>query len=133
MKRNQGAVKLGSATPVMNNVVSLMCGILIFSTVFSVQRELGQTKNQIVNTLQYNGPGNTGLTFIWCIDCLINSSCFFKELYSSYCRMPLLFQSIGGGRVLAIAFFLCLTLAGLSSLISLMELPIHILTDLNCK
>ena len=47
--------------------------------------------------------------------------------------MPLLFQSISGGRVLAIAFFLCLTLAGLSSLISLMELPIHILTDLNCK
>ena len=47
--------------------------------------------------------------------------------------MPLLFHSISGGRVLAIAFFLCLTLAGLSSLISLMELPIHILTDLNCK
>lgn len=112
MKRNQGAVKLGSATPVMNNVVSLMCGMLIFSTVFSVQRELGQTKTQIVNTLQYNGPGNTGLTFIW---------------------MPLLFYSISGGRVLAIAFFLCLTLAGLSSLISLMELPIHILTDLNIK
>ena len=68
MKRNQGAVKLGSATPVMNNIVSLMCGILIFSTVFSVQRELGQTKTQIVNTLQYNGPGNTGLTFIWYVD-----------------------------------------------------------------
>jgi SNF family Na+-dependent transporter len=80
MKRNQGAVKLGSATPIMNNVVSLMCGILIFSTVFSVQRELGQTKSQIVNTLQYNGPGNTGLTFIWCVDSLINSSCCFFEI-----------------------------------------------------
>lgn len=67
MKRNQGAVKLGTATPIMNNIVSLMCGILIFSTVFSVQRELGQTKSQIVNTLQYNGPGNTGLTFIWLV------------------------------------------------------------------
>ena len=65
MKRSQGAVKLGSATPIMNNIVSLMCGILIFSTVFSVQKQLGQTKTQIVNTLQYNGPGNTGLTFIW--------------------------------------------------------------------
>ena len=47
--------------------------------------------------------------------------------------MPLLFENIGGGRVLAVAFFLCLTLAGLSSLISLMELPIHVLTDLNSK
>ena len=35
--------------------------------------------------------------------------------------------------MLAIGFFLCLTLAGLSSLIALMELPIHILTDLNCE
>ena len=49
----------------MNNIVSLMCGMLIFSTVFSVQRQLGQSKSQIVGTLQYNGPGNTGLTFIW--------------------------------------------------------------------
>ena len=65
MKRTQGAVKLGTITPLLNNLVSLICGILIFSTVFSVQREVGQTKTQIVNTLQYNGPGNSGLTFIW--------------------------------------------------------------------
>lgn len=45
--------------------------------------------------------------------------------------MPVLFQHIGdkSGRFLAIAFFLCLTLAGLSSLISLLELSIHTLTD----
>ena len=67
MKRNQGAVKLGSATPIMNNIVSLMCGILIFSTVFSVQRQLGQSPGQVVDTLQTNGPGNTGLTFIWLV------------------------------------------------------------------
>lgn len=43
--------------------------------------------------------------------------------------MPLLYGSITGGKFLAIIFFLCLTFAGLSSLISLMELPIHVMTD----
>ena len=65
MKRSQGAVKLGTITPLFNNIVSLLCGIMMFCTVFSVQRGIGQTKNQIVDTLQYNGPGNSGLTFIW--------------------------------------------------------------------
>ena len=44
--------------------------------------------------------------------------------------MPVLFDNIGsGGRFLAIAFFFCLSLAGLSSLISLLELSIHTITD----
>ena len=67
MRRDQGAVKLGFMTPFFNNVVSLMCGILVFATVFSVQRQEGKTIQEIVNTLQYNGPGNTGLTFIWLV------------------------------------------------------------------
>ena len=65
MKRSQGAVKLGVITPVSNNVVSLMCGILIFSTVFSVQLQRGVSKQEILETIRYNGPANTGLTFIW--------------------------------------------------------------------
>ena len=65
MKRTQGAVKLGTITPLFNNIVSMICGIMMFCTVFSVQRGIGQTKTQIVDTLQYNGPGNSGLTFIW--------------------------------------------------------------------
>ena len=65
MKKDQGAVKLGTITPLFNNIVSMLCGIMMFSTVFSVQRSVGQTQTQVVNTLQYNGPGNSGLTFIW--------------------------------------------------------------------
>ena len=65
MRRSQGAVKLGSMTPFFNNVVSLVCGILVFSTVFSVQLQQGKTKGEIINTLGFNGEGNTGLTFIW--------------------------------------------------------------------
>ncbi len=66
MRRDQGAVKLGSMTPFLNNIVSLMCGILIFSTVFSVQTAEGLSKDEIVDTLKFaGGEGNTGLTFIW--------------------------------------------------------------------
>ena len=43
--------------------------------------------------------------------------------------MPLLYASMSGGRVLAVIFFLCITLAGLSSLISIMEQSVHILED----
>jgi hypothetical protein len=60
-------MRLGSITPFFNNTISLVCGILLFSTVFSVQREQGATTEEIVQTLRYNGPANTGLTFIWYI------------------------------------------------------------------
>lgn len=43
--------------------------------------------------------------------------------------MPLLYGSITGGRFLAILFFICVTLAGLSSLISILELCVHVLED----
>ena len=86
MRRSQGAVKLGSMTPFFNNVVSMMCGILVFSTVFSVQRQEGAQVEDIVGTLRFNGPGNTGLTFIW---------------YDSYSSLPnsIVWQDIltGGG------------------------------------
>ena len=47
----------------------------------------------------------------------------------SFSRMPLLYGSIDGGRVLAVLFFICITLAGLSSLISILELCVHVLED----
>jgi len=102
MRRTQGSVKLGTVTPFFNNVVSLLCGLLVFSTVFSVQFQEGKTKEQVIDVLKENGPANTGLTFIW---------------------MPILFRSINVGQFLCAIFFLCITLAGLSSLISLVELP----------
>jgi SNF family Na+-dependent transporter len=113
MKRSHGAVQLGSLTPFFNNIVSLLCGITVFSTVFSTQMRENKPVEEIVETLKTNGEANTGLTFIW---------------------MPVLFQHIGGGgRFLAIAFFFCLSLAGLSSLISLLELSIHTLTDFGVR
>jgi len=85
-----------------------LCGLLVFSTVFSVQFQEGKSKEQVIGVLKENGPANTGLTFIW---------------------MPILFRSINVGQFLCAIFFLCITLAGLSSLISLVELPVHALAD----
>jgi len=95
MRRTQGAVKLGTVTPFFNNVVryalmcpqycnnfngkpsaldpspphpppsSLLCGLLVFSTVFSVQFQEGKSKEEVIGVLKENGPANTGLTFIW--------------------------------------------------------------------
>ena len=124
-----------------DSVHSLLCGVTVFSTVFSVQVREGQPVNDIVETLKTNGEANTGLTFIWLFPSHLLS--LFLSLHFSFStpppltiivltlhRMPVLFQHISsGGRVLAIAFFFCLSLAGLSSLISLLELSIHILTD----
>lgn len=45
------------------------------------------------------------------------------------CRMPLLYNSINGGRFLCALFFLCLTLAGISSLVSILEIAVHALND----
>ena len=128
MKKSQGAVKLGTITPLFNNIISLICGIMMFCTVFSVQRGVGQSQGQVIDTLQYNGPGNSGLTFIWLVnDCIINV--LHDIIIFVCCRMPLLFGSISGGRFFAIVFFFSLSLAGLSSLIAIMEFPIHVLND----
>lgn len=48
--------------------------------------------------------------------------------------MPLLYNSLGAvGPFLCALFFICLALAGLSSLISIMELAVHTLQDMEGK
>lgn len=48
-------------------------------------------------------------------------------------RIPLLYYDINGGRYIAILFFICVTLAGFSSLISLFEVCVHVLEDYGSK
>ncbi len=85
-----------------NNAVSLLAAITIFSTVFAI---LGSEAESI---LKESGPASTGLTFIW---------------------MPQLFAQMPGGLVLAPLFFLGLSFAAFSSLISMIELAGRILID----
>ncbi len=89
-------------TGIGNNVVSLVAAVIIFSTVFG---SLGSTmsNSEVLGVMKSSGPASTGLTFIW---------------------MPQLFASMGGGGIFSILFFLGLTFAAFSSLISMILEPI---------
>lgn len=67
MTRKNGVVRVGTLTPLCNNFVSLLCGILVFCCVFSVLVQDGYSDDRILEIIQENGPANTGLTFIWYI------------------------------------------------------------------
>ncbi|MFO7894623.1 MAG: sodium-dependent transporter [Longimicrobiales bacterium] len=82
-----------------NNGVSLLAGILVLCTVFSIMPDAA---NEIV------GAGNEGLTFIW---------------------VPQLFNAMPAGRFFMTLFFLALMFAAWSSLISMIELATRVLVD----
>jgi NSS family neurotransmitter:Na+ symporter len=94
-------------TGIGNNLVSLLAAITIFSTVFGT---LGSSmgNGEILSIMQDSGPAGTGLTFMW---------------------MPQLFFEMPGGRFFAIIFFLGLTFAAFSSLISMIEMASRVLVD----
>ncbi|XP_071958674.1 uncharacterized sodium-dependent transporter YhdH-like isoform X1 [Antedon mediterranea] len=112
MTAEHSIVKIGFLIPIGNNLVSLSCGMLTFATVFATRLQANDTIEEIVDILKDNGPANTGLTFIW---------------------FPLLYETITGGRVLAVLFFFALSLAGLSSMIANVELFVHNVKDLGVK
>ncbi len=102
--RNREDVPLNAALIGLgNNSVSLLAGITVFSTVFAL---LPEQASEVIKT---PGPANTGLTFIW---------------------IPQLFARMTGGAFFSGFFFLALSFAALSSLISMIELATRILIDL---
>ncbi|XP_030843277.1 uncharacterized protein LOC755109 [Strongylocentrotus purpuratus] len=108
MTAETGIVKYGTLIPIGNNIVSLLCGMLTYATVFSTQSPY-LNKTEIVDLLSENGPANTGLTFIW---------------------FPIFFNEMGkGGRFVCIIFFLAIVFAGLSSLTAEIELQVKIGED----
>ncbi|KAH9498562.1 hypothetical protein Btru_007378, partial [Bulinus truncatus] len=115
MSKHHGVVKYATVVPTINNLISLIAGITIFSTVFStlIVSTPYITNTDIVNIIKDSGPGSTGLTFIW---------------------IPVLFESFGVfGRVLTCLFFLCLSLAGVASIIAGFELFTQTLIEFNLK
>lgn len=82
-----------------NNSISLMAGILVLCTIFSVRPDAAA---EIV------GAGNNGLTFIW---------------------VPQLFAGMPGGRLFMALFFLALLFAAFTSLVSMIELATRVLVD----
>lgn len=93
-----------------NNSVSLLAGIIIFSTVFSLSSIDAMSK------ITQSGPANTGLTFIY---------------------LPLLFSKISSVNIVNIffasIFFLALFFAAVTSLISMVELATRTLIDFGLK
>ncbi len=83
-----------------NNSMSLLAGIMVLCTIFSV---MPAAAGEIV------GAGNEGLTFIW---------------------VPQLFAQIPGGRFFMALFFLALVFAAWSSLVAMIELAARVLMDL---
>ena len=83
-----------------NNALSLLAGIMVLATVFSIMPDAA---SEIV------GAGNEGLTFIW---------------------VPQLFALMPGGRFFMALFFMALVFAAWTSLVAMIELASRILMDL---
>lgn len=100
MKKTDSITSSAFQTGIGNNLVSMIAAIIIFSTVFAI---LGTqyTQTEVLSIMKDSGPASTGLTFIW---------------------MPQLFSKMPGGNLFAILFFLGLSFAAFSSLISMVEL-----------
>lgn len=107
MRKEDSVVQNAFITGIGNNLVSLLAAMMVFGTVFSV---LGaeMSRPEVLDVMRSSGPASTGLTFIW---------------------MPQLFAKMQMGKALAGLFFLGLSFAAFSSLISMIELATRVLVD----
>ncbi|HLT48347.1 MAG TPA: sodium-dependent transporter [Rubricoccaceae bacterium] len=108
MQREHGVVRNAVLTGVSNNTVSLLSATMIFGTVFAVLGAQGMGTAEVLGVMRDSGPASTGLTFIW---------------------MPQLFAQMPLGRLLAVLFFLGLSFAAFTSLVSMIELAVRTLVD----
>ncbi|HET6567055.1 MAG TPA: sodium-dependent transporter [Rhodothermales bacterium] len=107
MRRDQGTVKNAFITGIGNNTVSMLAAVIVFGTVFAT---LGRHMPgaDVLDVMKTSGPASTGLTFIW---------------------LPQLFAQMPLGRTLAVLFFLGLSFAAFTSLVSMIELATRVLVD----
>lgn len=107
MRKSDDVTISAFQTGIGNNLISLLAAVIIFSTVFGT---LGSTmsNSEVLDVMKTSGPAGTGLTFIW---------------------MPQLFASMTGGGIFSILFFLGLTFAAFSSLISMIELAVKVFVE----
>jgi len=103
MKKREDVVLNSFMTGLGNNSASLLAGLAIFPTVFALLPSA-----EALEAVKSSGPANTGLTFIW---------------------IPRLFREMPAGSIFQVLFFLALTFAALSSLISMIELATRVLMD----
>ncbi|MCP4727247.1 MAG: sodium-dependent transporter [bacterium] len=85
--------------------ISLIAALCIVPIVFALTPNTAEA----VDLVTQSGPASTGLTFIW---------------------IPQLFEQMPGGKIILIFFFLALSFAAISSLISMVELSTRIFMDM---
>lgn len=113
MKYEHGCVKNAFITGCGNNLISLISAMTIFGTVFAIlHTQMDKEFSEVMNIMRDSGPASTGLTFIW---------------------IPQLFAQMHFGVPLAILFFIGLSMAGFTSLIAQLELPVRTVVDLGVK
>jgi NSS family neurotransmitter:Na+ symporter len=111
MRREHGVVRNAVLTAAGNNAISLLAATMIFGTVFATLAPVtvvDGTPLSRLDVMRDSGPASTGLTFIW---------------------MPQLFAEVPFGRLLTALFFLGLTCAAFTSLVSMVELAARTLVD----
>lgn len=101
LKKNEDVVLNSFVTGLGNNSASLFAALAIIPTVFALF--------PLATALNAMKSGNTGLTFIY---------------------IPKLFEKMPAGNFFAALFFLALTFAALSSLISMVELATRLFMDM---
>jgi len=103
MRKNDDIVANSFLAGLGNNSASLLAAIAIIPTVFAIL-----PAERAMSVVTDTGPASTGLTFIW---------------------IPKLFEEVSGGRFFLALFFIALSIAALSSLISMVELGTRIVMD----
>jgi len=101
VREEEEVVSNSVLTGLGNNLASLLIGLAVIPTVFALSPG-------IMAAYQALESGNQGLTFIY---------------------MPQLFARMTGGAIFTMVFFLALFVASISSLISMIELAIRLLSD----
>ncbi len=132
MRQNEDTALNAFMLPAANNFVSLCAGMMVFCTVFTVVPQLvssiatnpqaladfpdlqkaiagGATLSPDLVQRTIFGAGNEGVTFIW---------------------IPKLFATLPGGSIFMTMFFVALSLAAFTSLISMVELGTRVLLDM---
>lgn len=107
-KRRESITVNGCLTAFSNNAISLLMGVIIFSTAFAFE-----SLNGLQELIVGKGASNTGLTFIY---------------------LPHLFQHLPGGNFVHVLFssifFLSFSLAALSSMISMIQVASQTFNEL---
>lgn len=100
-KKNEDVALNSVLTGLGNNSASLLAALAVLPTVFSVL--------PYERAMEVIATDNVGITFTW---------------------IPYLFRELPAGRLFTTVFFLTLTLAAVSSLISMLELSVRIFMDM---